>query len=126
MKFAKWVFLIAGIFGFFTLIPFYFIEGKITPDLMYPLFYYGFVTIDLIWQIVYIIISFNPTRYRPMMIPAFLVKFLGGVSITWMIIQGRVENQLYFIAITDFIFAVLFIIAYWSTRHRIARELLQG
>ena len=116
MKFVKWVFLIAGIFGFFIVIPFYFLESQIAPGLKYPLFYYGFVTIDLVWQILYIILSFDPTRYRPMMIPAFLVKFLGGVSITWLIIQGRIEKQLYSIAITDIIFAVLFIIAFWLTR----------
>ncbi len=116
MKFAKWVSLIAGIFGFIIITPFYFFESQIAPGLKYPLFYYGFVTIDLVWQILYIILSFDPTRYRPMMIPAFLVKFLGGVSITWLIIQGRVENQLFSIAITDSIFAVLFIIAYRLTR----------
>ena len=50
MKFAKWVLLLAGIFGVLSLLPLYFTEKSSAPNLLYPVFYYGFIGIDMVWR----------------------------------------------------------------------------
>jgi len=115
MKFAKWVFIIGGIFGLLAIIPLYFIENRIAPGLKYPEFYYGFIGINIIWQIVYIYISTNPSRFRPIILFAFFVKILGVISISWLILIERTEPWWCGIIITDLIFAVLFLSAFRTT-----------
>jgi len=48
MKFARWVFLIAGIYGLIVIAALYFMEvviGRVTPPpLNHPGFFYGFVS----------------------------------------------------------------------------------
>ena len=72
MTFAKRLYLIAGIFGLIVLVPQYFMEAKtgrdFPPPITHPEFYYGFVGAAVAWQLVYLIISKDPVRYRPIMI----------------------------------------------------------
>jgi hypothetical protein len=74
MKFAKLVFLIAGVIGLIELMPLYFtfdvIGRQDPPAISHPGFYYGFVGVALAWQVAFIVISRDPVRLRPMMIPA--------------------------------------------------------
>ena len=81
-----------------------------------PEFYYGFVFLNICWQILYLILSSNPIRYRPMMIPAFLVKGSGTATLTWLYLAGRVSGQWIAMGIVDGIFAVLFLLAFRATR----------
>ena len=115
MKFAKWVFLIGGVFGLLAIIPLYFNENQIAPGLKYPEFYYGFIGINIVWQIMYIYISTNPSRFRPIILFAFFVKILGVISIFWLIIIERTATWWYGIVISDLIFAILFLSAFWIT-----------
>ena len=61
MKFAKLVFLIAGIYGLIALLPQYFLEGRIgqnsPPPITHPEFYYGFLGVTVAWQILFLVIS---------------------------------------------------------------------
>ena len=113
MKLAKWIFLIAGIFGLISTIPLVFIEK--TMSVQRPEFYYGFVFLDICLQIVYIIISISPIRFRPIMIPAFLAKASGMVTLTWLYLIDRVSSQWIAVGVIDGVFAILFIIGYFST-----------
>ena len=67
VKFARWVFLLAGIIGLIEVTPMFFLENKIgiglPPPITHPEFYYGFVVIVLAWQIAFLIISRDPERY---------------------------------------------------------------
>lgn len=78
MKFAKYTFLVAGIYGLVALVPQYFLADKIgrdfPPAITHPEYYHGFVGVALAWQIAFLIISRNPARYRLMMLPAILEK----------------------------------------------------
>ena len=116
MKLAKWIFLIAGILGLLSTVPLVFAEAAMA--VKQPEFYYGFVFLDICWQIVYLFISSNPVRHRPMMIPAFLAKGSGTVALTWLYLQGRVSSQWIAISALDGVFAVLFLIAFWATRSK--------
>ncbi len=55
MKFAKWIFLIAGILGLLSTIPLVFAEKVM--GVKQPEFYYGFVCLDVCWQILYLFLS---------------------------------------------------------------------
>ena len=115
MKYAKLVFLIGGIYGLLALIPLYFIENQIAPGLNYPEYYYGFIGINIVWQISYIYIATNPSKFRPIILFAFLVKILGVISISWLILTKRTETWWYGIIISDLVFAVLFLTAFIRT-----------
>ena len=114
MKIAKWIFLIAGIFGLLSTIPLVFAENMM--GVKQPEFYYGFVFLDICWQILYLVVSSDPIRYRPMMIPAFLAKGSGTVALTWLYLIGRVSSQWIAIGAVDGIFAILFLVAFLATR----------
>jgi len=120
MKLAKWTFLIAGIVGLLSTVPLIFAEESMA--VKQPEFYYGFVFLDICWQIVYLFISSDPVRLRPMMIPAFLAKGSGTVALTWLYLQGRVSSQWIAIGAVDGVFAVLFLVAFWATRSKSGKE----
>jgi hypothetical protein len=113
MKLAKWIFLIAGIFGLISTIPLVFTEKIML--VKQPEFYYGFVFLDICLQVVYILISTSPTRFRPMMIPAFLAKVSGTTALTWLYLADRVSFQWMAIGSADGVFAILFLIGYFKT-----------
>jgi uncharacterized membrane protein len=116
MKPAKWIFLVAGILGLLSTTPLVFAEK--TMAVTQPEFYYGFVCLDICWQILYLFLSSDPIRYRPMMIPAFLAKASGTVALTWLYLLGRVTGQWVAIGAVDGVFAILFLVAYWATRNQ--------
>src|SRR4051794_3182355 len=61
MTFARWVFLLAGMFGLAVLLPQFFAEGRIVrdypPPITHPEFFYGFLGVGVAWQLVFLIIS---------------------------------------------------------------------
>jgi hypothetical protein len=113
MRFARWVFLVAGIFGLLVTVPLAFGEKFI--GVVQPEFYYGFVFLNICWQILYLVLSSGPIRYRPMMIPAVLAKASGAAALVWLFLQGRVSSQWVAAAGVDLVFTVLFLIAFWAT-----------
>jgi hypothetical protein len=119
MKFAKYVFLTAGIYGVLVIAPQYFLEAKTgadyPPAVTHPEFYYGFVGVALAWQVVFLILSKDPVRYRLMMIPSVLEKFTFGIAVVFLHWQHRTPPFLLGFAMVDLMFGVLFIAAYLKT-----------
>src|SRR5512143_1523676 len=91
MRLARWIFLLAGTFGLLSTIPLAFAEKVM--EVKQPEFYYGFVFLNICWQLLYLFLSSNPVRYRPMMVPAFLAKGSGTIALTWLYLLGRVSTQ---------------------------------
>ena len=85
MKFANIIFLVAGIYGVVLLAPLYFICDMIgaqdPPPIAHPAFFYGFAGLGLAWQVAFFIISRDPMRFRPMMIPSILEKVGYGGAV---------------------------------------------
>jgi len=124
MRFAKIVFWIAGIWGVLVLTPLYFMFHLIgrqdPPPITHPGFFYGFVGAGLAWQIVFFVIATDPARYRPLMIPSVLEKVSYVVPVVILVLQGRMHpSDLVFVG-SDSLLGVLFAIAYFKTRPRIA------
>lgn len=121
--FAKRTFLIAGIYGILVLFPMFFtIESfgnDFPPAITHPEFYYGFVACALAWQVVFIIISRDPVRYRPLMLPAALLEkfiFVGIVAYLYLT-EGMNPNILAGASI-DFILGILFIVSFIKTKEK--------
>jgi len=116
VKFAKAIFLVAGVWGVLLLTPLYFIFDMIgvqdPPPITHPAFYYGFAGLGLAWQVAFFIIARDPLRLRPMMIPSILEKIGYGGAVVVLYLLGRMHTQDLAFVIADLIFAALFVAAY--------------
>ena len=122
MKFARTVFLIAGIYGVIVVAPQYFLEAKTgldyPPAVTHPEFYYGFVGVTLVWQFVYLTISRDPMRYRAMMLLGTLAKFSFGIAAVVLYLQHRLPGVVLGFATVDMILGLLFVAAFVKTAER--------
>jgi len=120
MRFAKTVFLIAGIYGVLILTPIYFMEARIgqetPPAITHPEYFYGFLGAGLSWQILFLVLARNPQRYRAMILPSVLEKVSYGIALMFLFAQHRLPLSVLTIGSVDWIFAALFIAAYVATR----------
>ena len=118
-KFAKYVFLIAGIYGLVGLTPHYFLEGHFSAKhpqaITHPEFYYGSVGVGLAFQELFIIISRDPVRLRPAMIAAVLEKLSFGIAAIVLFLAGRIAAPVLAAGILDLVFGALFVLAYIRT-----------
>lgn len=119
MKFAKWLFLISGIYGIIVLAPMYFLEGEIArqnpPAITHPEFFYGFVGVALVWQVMFLVIGADPVRFRPAMLLAALAKFSFASAVLVLCLQERVTGPIKLGALVDAILGILFVIAFART-----------
>ena len=119
MKFAKYVFIAAGVWGIAVLTPLFFlvdITGRPYPaPTDYPHFYYGFLAVAMAWQIAFLLIGLNPVRYRLLMIPAFIEKAGYVLATTLLYGQGRISADEVGTAIPDSLLLVLFVVAFVKT-----------
>lgn len=120
MKFAKVVFWIAGVWGVLVLAPLYFIFDVIgrqdPPPITHPAFYYGFVGVALAWQFAFFVIGSDPARFRPLMILSALEKFIYGVTLLVLFLQGRMHGTDLMLGGVDTLLGVLFLVAFVKTR----------
>jgi hypothetical protein len=119
MIFAKRVFLGAAIYGFIVLLPQYFLEEKIgrdfPPAITHPEYFYGFIGIAVAWQIVFVVISRDPVRYRPLMPVAVVEKIAFGFPAIALYLMGRLSGEMLGAGILDLILGTLFVMAYKRT-----------
>jgi hypothetical protein len=124
MRFAKLVFIGAGIWGVVVLTPFYWlvdVTGRhYTAPADYPHFFFGFLSVAMAWQIAFLVIGSNPGRFRPIMIPGVLEKFGHVLTITVLYAQGRIGMNDAQQAVPDFLLGVLFIAAFVKARTKVA------
>ena len=115
MRFARLVFLIAGIYGLIVVLPLYFLEAKTgrdyPPPITHPEFYYGFIGVTAAWQILYLLISTDPIRYRPVMIPPLFAKGSFVVAALILFLQGRIAVTTLGASMIDLLLVVLFFVA---------------
>lgn len=116
MRFARWVFTGAGVWGIIVLTPLYFLvdlTGRpYPPPSDYPHFFYGFLSVTMAWQIAFLVIGASPARFRPLMIPSIIEKVGYIVTIAVLHGQARIEAVDAMAAVPDLLIAVLFILAF--------------
>lgn len=119
MRFARIVYRVAGIYGLLVVAPGYFLEARIGRDLppaiTHPEYFYGFLGVTLAWQILFLVLSSDPVRYRPMMLPAFLEKAGFGIPAVFLFAQGRIPLAVLSMGLVDWILLGFFVAAYVAT-----------
>jgi hypothetical protein len=119
MKFARTVFIVAGVWGIAVLGPLYGLVDatgrRYAPPTDYPHFFYGFIGVALAWQIAFLMIGSNPARFRPLMVPAIVEKL--GFVVTTLILFGaaRIPWRDAQAAIPDLVLCFLFVAAFVNT-----------
>lgn len=120
MRFAKIVFLVAGIYGLLILAPIYFMENTIgqqtPPAITHPEYFYGFLGAGLAWQVLFLVLSRDPARYRAMIFPSILEKVSWGIALIVLYSQRRLPLSTFAIGSVDWIFAFLFLAAYFTAK----------
>ena len=120
MKFAKNIFWSAAIYGFFVIFPMYFSEQKLGLDYPPPInhaeYFYSFIGVTLVWQLLFVFIAINPARYRAIMIPCALEKFSLIPTFCILFPQGRFPSLWIPLMIIDLFFAILFFIAFMKSK----------
>jgi hypothetical protein len=116
MRFARAVFLLAGVSGVLLVTPAYFLErwaGDFDPPpVNHPEYFYGFVGIVLVFQLLYLLIASDPVRYRPVMLFGALGKGSFAAAVAALYAVGRVAPLWVGLASMDATLVVLFLIAY--------------
>jgi hypothetical protein len=119
MKLAKIVFRVATVWGVLVLFPLYFLADSIgrndPPPITHPAFYYGFVGVALTWQLVFYIISTDPVRYRPLMIPSILEKLSFAIAVLVMVMQKKAQPTGLVFPGVDMVLGALFAVSYYRT-----------
>jgi hypothetical protein len=119
MKFARRVFLGAGVWGIVMMTPMYFLFDTIgrlnSSPITYPQFYYGFLAVTIAWQLAFLMIGSDPVRFRPMMLPGMVEKFLFVLSMAALFVQGRITLTDLMVTSTDLVLGILFVIAFVKT-----------
>lgn len=119
MKFARVVFIIAGVYGIVGLAPLYFMESMVVQQtgsgFNHPEYYYGFLGVTLSWQVAFLVIASDPIKYRNLMYAACLEKLSFSVAIPILFLQERVAMSMNYAAGVDFLLLLLFIGAILNT-----------
>lgn len=117
MKFARTVFVVAGVWGVLVITPLFFIFNLIgtqdPPPITHPGFYYGFATTALAWQIAFFVIASDPRRLRPLMIPSFLEKLFYVTAVVVLYLQGRIRVPDLVLGGIDLLFGIFFLAAFF-------------
>jgi hypothetical protein len=120
MRFARIVFIGAGIWGLVVLTPFYWLVDvtgrRYSPPAEYPHFFYGFLAVALAWQIAFLLIGSNPVRFRPLMILSVIEKFSYVGTLAVLCGQARISAIDARAAVPDGLIGLLFVVAFLKTR----------
>jgi hypothetical protein len=122
MQFARRVFLAAGIYGLLVVTPMYLLESRIgeqqPPPITHPEYFYGFVGLAVVWQLVFLLIAKHPITYRTLMLFAILEKASFGLAAPILFAIGRAPFPILVGGTIDLVWLVLFAIAYGKTPDR--------
>jgi len=114
-KFARRVFLVAGLYGIVVLAPQYFVELGLPALIDRPEHFYGFIGVALAWQAILLIVASDVVRYRPLMLAAVLEKVSFGAAVAVLYAAGRVSSGVLLAGTLDLILGALFVAAFTAT-----------
>jgi len=119
MSFARRVFFWAGVYGVLVIVPGFFNEPWIAqhqpPPITHPEFFYGFYSLALAFQVLFLLLSRDPVRYRALMPACMLEKFGFFVSTSILFSLGRASTLIMVFAVIDCFLGLLFVVAYRKT-----------
>ena len=119
MRFAKIVFITAGVWGIVVLTPLYALLDltgrQYAPPTAYPQFFYGFLSVAMAWQIAFLGIGSSPARFRPLMIPAIVEKLGYVATVAVLRSQARISAADALVIWPDLLLGLFFIAAFAKT-----------
>ena len=128
MRFAKIVFIAAGVWGIVVLTPLYFVLDvtgrQYAPPTAYPQFFYGFLSVAMAWQIAFLVIGSNPARFRLLMITAIIEKLGYVLTLAVLYSQSRISGAEASPLVPDLLLGIFFIAAFAKTATSDARQSL--
>ncbi len=119
MQFAKWVFRIAGIYGVVLMAPMFFLEPAFNAQgqpLTHPDHFYGFVGITLAFQFVFLTMSRDVARFRPLIPVCMFEKIVFPAAVWPLYLAGRTPGIVTVFATIDILWAVLFMLSWFRTK----------
>ena len=120
MRFTRVVYTVAAVYGLLVLAPLYFlldVIGRETPPAVtHPEFYYGFVGLAILWQLVFLLIARDPVRYRALIPITILEKLVYAVPGLLLYAHGRLDAKLLPGPIMDGVLGFFFVLAYLQMR----------
>ena len=118
-RFATWTFRLAGIYGLVVILLGYFSEPQIgrdyPPAVTHVEYFYGFMGLALTFQLIFLLISTDPLRYRPLMLLAVMEKLVFFVPAMILFARHQLPPPTAGGAAIDLVFAVLFLMSYFRT-----------
>jgi hypothetical protein len=115
-RFARRVYLFAGIYGLVVMLPQYFMEERIgrdtPPPITHPEHFYGFIGVVIAWQLAFLVIARDPARFRALMPVTVLEKLVFAVPVLILYAQGRVAASVLPFAAIDLVLGTLFFLSY--------------
>jgi len=117
-RFARSVFLLAGVYGIVVLLPQYFVEWglDLPAPIAQPEHFYGFIGVALSWQFVFLLIARDVERYRPLMLIGVLEKLSFSVAVVVLYAADRVSAGVLGAGAIDLVLGALFVLAFVSSR----------
>jgi hypothetical protein len=117
---ARRILLVAGIYGLLVTLPMYFSEHPsgidYQPEITHPEWYYGFAGVVTAWAILFLFLSRDPVRFRPLMIPSMIEKFSFPPAVVVLYLSGRLPDSFLPLAAIDFLFGAAFLLSYIKTK----------
>jgi hypothetical protein len=118
-NFARRVFQFAGIYGLIVLMPQLFVESRIgqdyPPAITHSEYFYGFLGVAIAFQVVFLVIAKDPSRYRAFMVPSMLEKLAFSVPSIVLYAQHRLALVTTCFASFDLVLGALFLVAWRGT-----------
>lgn len=116
MTFARIVFTTAAIYGFVVLFPMYFNEQRLAlespPALTHAEYYYSFIGVTLVWQMLFVLIALHPGRYRTIMLFCLAEKLSLLPMFFILNPQGRLPDMWAIAIAIDLVLGSLFLLSY--------------
>src|SRR5690349_8183731 len=98
MRFTRVVYTVAAVYGLLVLAPLYFLLDRVgreaPPAVTHPEFYYGFVGLAILWQLVFLLIARDPVHYRALIPITILEKLVYAVPGLLVYAHGRLDAKL--------------------------------
>lgn len=117
-RFAVWVFRLAGLWGIAVIAPLFFMEAQMSASpegpIARPEFFYGFAGVTLMFQFVFLTVSTDPVRFRPLM-PVCVAEKLVGPMLIGLYLVGRGNLDFAMGGAIDILLGVLFAAAWLRT-----------
>jgi hypothetical protein len=110
VRLARRVFAVAGIYGLIVLLPLYFAEPLLAAraSVNHPEYFYGFIGVASVFQLVYLTIARDPVRFRPLMPLAVLAKLNFFIAVATLYAFGRVNTHSMALVSVDLLLGIAF------------------